>query len=126
MFCFFPSRRRHTSCALVTGVQTCALPISVADARRVRPIGLVSGPFRFAQQGGKFLKLLVIADRHGNRAVFGGIGGVGHDIRVAIAIASGPLAGGKMVGGHRSEEHTSELPSLMHISYAVFCLKKKK
>src|SRR3546814_1010537 len=28
--------------------------------------------------------------------------------------------------GGRSEEHTSELPSLMRISYAVFCLKKKK
>src|SRR3546814_9485997 len=28
--------------------------------------------------------------------------------------------------GHRSEEHTSELQSLMRISYAVFCLKKKK
>src|SRR3546814_8837530 len=28
--------------------------------------------------------------------------------------------------GKRSEEHTSELQSLMHISYAVFCLKKKK
>src|SRR3546814_20728423 len=27
-FFFFSSRRRHTSCALVTGVQTCALPIS--------------------------------------------------------------------------------------------------
>src|SRR3546814_9014246 len=28
-FFFFSSRRRHTRCALVTGVQTCALPISV-------------------------------------------------------------------------------------------------
>src|SRR3546814_9178872 len=28
--------------------------------------------------------------------------------------------------GHRSEEHTSELQSLMRISYAVFCLNKKK
>src|SRR3546814_2418616 len=28
--------------------------------------------------------------------------------------------------GKRSEEHTSELQSLMRISYAVFCLKKKK
>src|SRR3546814_10772941 len=28
--------------------------------------------------------------------------------------------------GHRSEEHTSELQSLMRISYAVFCLKKKR
>src|SRR3546814_8039476 len=31
-FFFFTSRRRHTSCALVTGVQTCALPISFVDA----------------------------------------------------------------------------------------------
>src|SRR3546814_1056542 len=29
-------------------------------------------------------------------------------------------------GSYRSEEHTSELQSLMRISYAVFCLKKKK
>src|SRR3546814_10690993 len=29
-FFFFSSRRRHTRCALVTGVQTCALPICVA------------------------------------------------------------------------------------------------
>src|SRR3546814_2375331 len=29
VFFFFSSRRRHTRCALVTGVQTCALPISV-------------------------------------------------------------------------------------------------
>src|SRR3546814_8212197 len=43
-------------------------------------------------------------------------------------------AGDKVVLGHqptndpgfRSEEHTSELQSLMRISYAVFCLKKKK
>src|SRR3546814_7510811 len=31
-----------------------------------------------------------------------------------------------LYGGLRSEEHTSELQSLMRISYAVFCLKKKK
>src|SRR3546814_3957316 len=30
------------------------------------------------------------------------------------------------VAANRSEEHTSELQSLMRISYAVFCLKKKK
>src|SRR3546814_18039775 len=33
LFFFFSSRRRHTRCALVTGVQTCALPISVKGAR---------------------------------------------------------------------------------------------
>src|SRR3546814_6280758 len=35
-------------------------------------------------------------------------------------------AGGADARGRRSEEHTSELQSLMRISYAVFCLKKKK
>src|SRR3546814_3092340 len=39
-----------------------------------------------------------------------------------------PLAGPVTAGAAwlRSEEHTSELQSLMRISYAVFCLKKKK
>src|SRR3546814_9391066 len=41
-----------------------------------------------------------------------------------------PKAVWRLVGrprtGRRSEEHTSELQSLMRISYAVFCLKKKK
>src|SRR3546814_7574499 len=40
--------------------------------------------------------------------------------RSCICCAEGCL------GGCRSEEHTSELQSLMRISYAVFCLKKKK
>src|SRR3546814_4771917 len=35
-------------------------------------------------------------------------------------------AAGKRGRDRRSEEHTSELQSLMRISYAVFCLKKKK
>src|SRR3546814_1269530 len=39
-FFFFSSRRRHTRCALVTGVQTCALPISR------RPAGAILGPHR--------------------------------------------------------------------------------
>src|SRR3546814_5966539 len=39
-----------------------------------------------------------------------------------ISITHGP----HHVAHRRSEEHTSELQSLMRISYAVFCLKKKK
>src|SRR3546814_2279884 len=35
-------------------------------------------------------------------------------------------AGCRTLNERRSEEHTSELQSLMRISYAVFCLKKKK
>src|SRR3546814_13397675 len=47
----------------------------------------------------------------------------------AIAAASGAarlLLLTDVIGVLRSEEHTSELQSLMRISYAVFCLKKKK
>src|SRR3546814_6200430 len=43
--------------------------------------------------------------------------------------AAAPFDGLRRMGrisGNRSEEHTSELQSLMRISYAVFCLKKKK
>src|SRR3546814_7807678 len=36
------------------------------------------------------------------------------------------ILGASFVAAGRSEEHTSELQSLMRISYAVFCLKKKK
>src|SRR3546814_2501345 len=43
----------------------------------------------------------------------------GHGTRPPVAVR--PPA----TGGFRSEEHTSELQSLMRISYAVFCLKKK-
>src|SRR3546814_19278082 len=44
-FFFFSSRRRHTSCALVTGVQTCALPISsaVSDAAGIDGVAGAAG-----------------------------------------------------------------------------------
>src|SRR3546814_4972972 len=47
----------------------------------------------------------------------------------ALALARATLESGKALvtaNKARSEEHTSELQSLMRISYAVFCLKKKK
>src|SRR3546814_7285070 len=40
-------------------------------------------------------------------------------------LITGSLLIGGAASGARSEEHTSELQSLMRISYAVFCLKKK-
>src|SRR3546814_4759859 len=45
---------------------------------------------------------------------------------VAQVTASGADAAVFLLSDPRSEEHTSELQSLMRISYAVFCLKKKK
>src|SRR3546814_1645408 len=44
---------------------------------------------------------------------------------VAMAQSKSTYKPTKAGGGGRSEEHTSELQSLMRISYAVFCLKKK-
>src|SRR3546814_9208833 len=52
-----------------------------------------------------------------------------HDVEARLAL--GQAIGGdaqrahRVVDAERSEEHTSELQSLMRISYAVFCLKKK-
>src|SRR3546814_2058183 len=48
-FLFFSSRRRHTRCALVTGVQTCALPICKQGLVEVLslPIGFVPRRVRF-------------------------------------------------------------------------------
>src|SRR3546814_10725069 len=55
-FCFFASRRRHTRCALVTGVQTCALPIFGFDNRdaamRMADYLLDLGHRRFATVAG--------------------------------------------------------------------------
>src|SRR3546814_1346050 len=47
------------------------------------------------------------------------LGFLGTTVTAMLAIVSGPLLA-------RSEEHTSELQSIMRNSYAVFCLKKKK
>src|SRR3546814_12279475 len=53
--CFFSSSRRHTRCALVTGVQTCALPIYPAGARALpqsqRPAGADLRAVRARQPG---------------------------------------------------------------------------
>src|SRR3546814_2443121 len=54
----------------------------------------------------------------------GGSLGPGHGPAVVAGEKAQGL--GKAAGEPRSEEHTSELQSLMRISYAVFCLKKKQ
>src|SRR3546814_11727123 len=52
MFFFFSSRRRHTRCALVTGVQTCALPIyACRDA--IGDYGDIINVETFLDEGGK-------------------------------------------------------------------------
>src|SRR3546814_4541914 len=57
-------------------------------------------------------------------AVGGGVTTLG--VALAHRAHHGGIAPDQRVHQPRSEEHTSELQSLMRISYAVFCLKKKK
>src|SRR3546814_8763504 len=57
-------------------------------------------------------------------------GDAGRQLRAAerrghLALRTDRVAAVRPTGRRRSEEHTSELQSLMRISYAVFCLKKK-
>src|SRR3546814_5460904 len=130
---FFSSRRRHTRCALVTGVQTCALPISqglpvaltIATSRADTAHATVSalhganariyssGDVIGVEVGGALKNVMAIAC-----GISDGLG-LGTNARAAL------ITRGLAEMQRRSEEHTSELQSLMRISYAVFCLKKK-
>src|SRR3546814_4710105 len=115
VFFFFSSRRRHTRCALVTGVQTCALPIyfnwrTITDSSA-------------AASGRVGTRDPVIWGISLNRALpTWDTMRVNCSARVA-GISYWWTTGS---GNRRSEEHTYELQSLMRTPYAVFCLKKKK
>src|SRR3546814_3293613 len=65
-------------------------------------------------------------DRAADRGLPDAGAGGGAGARRAARYRRGRLAVGSRHAHQRSEEHTSELQSLMRISYAVFCLKKKK
>src|SRR3546814_7363066 len=62
----------------------------------------------------------------GRRIVGGDFLGALACVRAGLFARHAVLAGSVFDRALRSEEHTSELQSLMRISYAVFCLKKKK
>src|SRR3546814_2458082 len=90
-----------------------------ADFRRValfRAEGR-SGRFRDGAGGGVHREVGRCQSRRPAAALISrGIGGIDHHAAIEMIFRAEPV---------RSEEHTSELQSLMRISYAVFCLKKK-
>src|SRR3546814_697394 len=153
---FFSSRRRHTRCALVTGVQTCALPIwghlsgsfDSAETEVIeRALDLAGSPDAdgevrtFAQKQGQALADVCrfFLDHQSNKL------GKRHRPHLNVVVDLPDLLNGgpgRMLNGSsidaatlhalacdanlhrvitdgRSEEHTSELQSLMSISYAV-------
>src|SRR3546814_7625981 len=153
-FFFFSSRRRHTRCALVTGVQTCALPIY----RDIQTSSLNLNPqYRYQEnqppqlvgyqasntvqvtvrriaESGRIVDMLVAS---GSNQISGPSLSIdkpdaafdeARTKAVAKARARAELyarAAGlrvKRILSIRSEEHKSELQSLMRNSFAVFCL----
>src|SRR3546814_1790289 len=120
LFFFFSSRRRHTRCALVTGVQTCALPIFLEASGIAIEAALI---VIFDTNSWRVLPQVVAKDEQLERAI---IDAGNHYWNNHVLRGELPPYIGRPLLQPRSEEHTSELPSLMRISYAVFCLKKKK
>src|SRR3546814_8182297 len=104
-------------CALVTGVQTCALPISPAPATR----RLLQRAMKTFSQGARVWPRPAIRARPATNQR-----GTGMTTDTGRRNVIKLLGAGALGLGVRSEEHTSELQSLMRISYAVFCLKKTK
>src|SRR3546814_9729124 len=140
MFFFvFSSRRRHTRCALVTGVQTCALPlfrptcpgrarrikIRHRELQKIRDVAMKDIINVILGMIGAFLPLLCsglipngyqrwAAAMFAAAGIFVFAGHMTNPNPSAFAVGMGV----GFVLATRSEEHTSELQSLMRISYA--------
>src|SRR3546814_2712483 len=128
----FSSRRRHTRCALVTGVQTCALPISLKG--RLAAAGFVVLPVVMGSSNVSCLGSLVAAAEQQHQrfpvlAAVDAIAGSVIDAQLEDTLAYGlPVATQSRThaveppedpdpGLARSDEHTSDLQSLMRKSY---------
>src|SRR3546814_4864057 len=160
LFFFFSSRRRHTRCALVTGVQTYALPSSpigrfkmltktralitaalIASTASSAPANAAAVPVIDPSAIARIREVVTTASQQLAKAqeqlgqmreMNSTIGKAGQGQIGTILKSSGlDFAGEKGVlnsirtlssqaNNLRSEEHTSELQSLMRISYAVF------
>src|SRR3546814_5885638 len=121
----------------------CALPISAPSASPAHDYE-PSGELKIGQVGIANLRVRILdvarlaaemADRvkrapklFARAAVIVDFGGLAStpDAATARALLDGLREAGVLPVALRSEEHTSELQSLMRISYAVFCMKKKK
>src|SRR3546814_10754923 len=146
--CFFvSSRRRHTRCALVTGVQTCALPIYLREPEFCCPGGqtvmasecnlqataqghpMDCGDNRLGARLDRVddcgeraarRRLVELGDIRTAREQFACPSAHDHpDMNVCLRVLDSLGKCEAYTGTERSEEHTSELQSLMRISYAV-------
>src|SRR3546814_1257621 len=125
MTLLFSSRRLHTRCALVSGVQTCALPISPGPWLAVAaPIATWRRHLQMPGQGRpEIFPRACACPRDARRLLVrlarvtrGGMATGCDPARLVEAICAAVV---------RWEEHTSELKSLMRIPYAVFRMRHK-
>src|SRR3546814_9348076 len=93
----------------------------LAGAEALVQLGAVADVLQLALQVGAALAGLGVLDLHSAPQAALVFDDVARADRVAVDLHEGIVR-----ERGRSEEHTSELQSLMRISYAVFCLKKKK
>src|SRR3546814_6035296 len=99
IFFFFPSRRRHTRCALVTGVQTCSLPIYdiflarsflVRDEIGAGKLRRIADTARAARQGGG-------GDARDQRGARGAKRGEGRHVQITFRRSEERLVGKEWV-----------------------------
>src|SRR3546814_5824927 len=118
----------HTRCAVGTGVHTCVLPmcqrgVALGGAERW-PVSIWALQ-RFQPTKGNSRTIMSSSARRWSMlaAVCGS-----HERTRDSMLFSGLFTQLSLIGTsqRRSEEHTSELQSLMRISYAVFCLKQHR
>src|SRR3546814_4955919 len=144
-FFFFSSRRRHTRCALVTGVQTCALPIYAvwaecvtyeSNGRKHFKEWTARGQSQLSAALNKVVPHVaprpdqLVTDEQLMR-LQNTADDVGADLQAfckfmgTTSLKTIPQSRfDEAMDALRSEEHTSKLKSRMRISYAVSCLKK--
>src|SRR3546814_6170216 len=129
---FFCKQKTAYDMRIRTGVQTCALPIFFASMMIAFPV-ITNQLWKFVAPGlYRKEKRALLPFLFATPVLF--IAGACLAYFVTVPVALKFLLGyqGDMGGiqqealPSRSEEHTSELQSLMSISYAVFCLKKNK
>src|SRR3546814_9651858 len=130
MYFVLSSRRRHTRCALVTGVQTCALPILplLTPINTMDPEDIAAEVETWLAEGFRTFKVKVGKDVEADltriQAIQKAVAGratLRLDANRAYSAEQG-IAFASRLDANRSEEHTAELQSLMRTSYALFCL----
>src|SRR3546814_1090458 len=125
---FFSSRRRHTRCALVTGVQTCALPIYSRAGDRQQRWLYAQGKLRVTGLWDEFPDVEERPGDQPERRLLRPQRRYLHRTDAGLADATFFDIGQRHHANktHRSDEHTSELQSLMRISSAAFCWKQNR